>query len=351
MRDGLKSLKEKTIKKMNVRIFRHEDFEEPSLSNQIGSGGFGTVYKLHEKETGKLYAVKVLNEEIGEFFFNEISIIKTLNYPTLLHFQGITDQYPYYIITEYIPNQSVQYYIDKSNKGESNKEWDLTHKIIIIIGMSLGLQYLHSMNIAHRDIKPGNILLDSNFYPVLCDFGLSKNISQSEKLVTRGIGTPLFCAPEVMDLEEVDDYDGKKADIYSFGMTIYSILFDKIPFDDNLSEYELRNKIINGDRPKLEEGYISEKMKNLIKSCWDMDPDKRPEIQDITKILLEERIELIEMGKIEEEGIIRIKNFLIFCKEYKEEEYENKIHYSVRINSKGLLETLLEKGNDINEVD
>jgi len=348
---------------MTIRIFQHEDFEEPSRLNQIGVGGFGTVYKLREKnqnqnkETNEekysrnIFAVKILNEEFRETnleeFFQEISIIKTLNYPTLIHFHGITDKYPYYIITEYIPNKSVQYYINKINKGEEIKEWNLTHKFIIILGISLGMRYLHSLNIVHRDIKPENILLDCNYYPRICDFGLSKTISTSQKMTTR-VGTPLFCAPEIMNCET--DYDGKKADIYSFGMTIYSILYDKLPFENNISEIEFRRKIKEGERPKFEK-IISKNLKELIEICWNKDPNKRLNFEFIIEKLKEVKIELIEKEEIKEEGIKSIKKFLEFCKEDTEDDFENSIQYSILIKSKTLLEKLIEKGNNINERD
>ena len=89
------------------------------------------------------------------------------------------------------------------------------------------MQYLHSRNIVHRDLKPGNVLLEKNFYPKICDFGLSKTCTSSMKLSTM-IGTVEFCAPEVLEESSENEYNGHKADVFSFGMTLYSIIYDLI---------------------------------------------------------------------------------------------------------------------------
>ena len=116
--------------------------------------------------------------DLKELFFKEIQILSQLKYPTILCFLGVTLN-PFSIITEFLPNETVQYQINQAYKGNRSDKFDTTHKFIIILGIALALRYLQSINIAHRDIKPSNILLDSNFYPKVCDFGLSKKIATS----------------------------------------------------------------------------------------------------------------------------------------------------------------------------
>ena len=164
----------------HISILKKEDFEKPNWKiNKIGEGGYGMVFKLKEKKTGKYFAVKMLKEnntDLTNSFFGEITILSKLNYPTVINLYGVNLEPPYYLITEYFPNKTVQDYINQSYKGETISKWNLAHKLIIILGISFGMKYLHSMGIVHRDLKPANVLLDSHYYPKFSDFGLSKTI-------------------------------------------------------------------------------------------------------------------------------------------------------------------------------
>ena len=259
-----------------------------------------------KKKTGQTYAIKILfedknNQDFIGTFLSEIGIISQLEYPTLLCLQGITMDNPPYIIMEYMPNDSLHTYIDKASKGQIDEKWDLTHKIIAFLGISFGMEYLHSQNIVHRDLKPGNVLLDSNFYPRIGDFGFSKIATSSKKLSTN-FGTPLFSALEQMGSP---NYDGRKADVFSFGMTLYSILYDEFPFGGNVID-GIR-KLIMGERPELTENVISKSMNDLISKFWDSDPKKRPYFEEISKELLNEVSKLIERKEFNEEEIQKIE--------------------------------------------
>ena len=107
---------------MEVTIYEVNDFEDPNVHNMIGRGGFGTVHKLKSKKDNIYYAVKIMFGEnvitVQDTMMAEVKIISQLSYPTLLKFHGITFSFPYYLITEFIPNHSVQYFIDKSHQGQ-----------------------------------------------------------------------------------------------------------------------------------------------------------------------------------------------------------------------------------------
>ena len=203
---------------------------------------------------------------------------------------------------EYCENQSIQYYIDKVVNNEKftkqeSSHWDYTHKLIMVLGISFGMEYLHSQNIIHRDLKPGNVLLDSNFYPKICDFGLAKILSNSLTMTSK-VGTPLFSAPEQLSSS---NYDGKKADCYSFGMTMYSIFHDEPPFSESLNietEIQLYERLMKGERPKIDQGKVSKFIKQLITRCWDNDPKIRPSFADISRELLKESERLCQKRAI-----------------------------------------------------
>lgn len=116
-------------------------------------------------------------------------------------------------------------YIEKKGLADSNSNWNATKKCICLIEIFNAFRYLHKEGIIHRDLKPDNILINSNFYPIVCDFGLSKCFSEifsnSIKFENSGMfGTPLYMAPEVIN----EDFYGPCVDVYSFGMLAYEIV-------------------------------------------------------------------------------------------------------------------------------
>ena len=300
---------------MQPTIFNRNDFEPCDFNNIIGRGGFGIVYKVKELKTEKYCAMKVLlpndfnNKSLGDNFLSEIQIIQKVKYPTILSLYGIICETPFSIITEYMPNKSVDYFIQKAYQGDSNPHWSITNKVIIILGICLGMQHLHSLDIAHRDLKPENILLDDKFYPRICDFGLSKESNQS---MTTKAGTPSFQAPEIFLNQK---YDGKKADVFSFGLTLYSILYDNIPFNDEPTTFAIQQKILKGERPILDNNFLPKEMNKLIQTCWDNNPKKRYDFNIIIEkliVILNGKKTLVEFKAKNEKDI---EDFLIVCKE------------------------------------
>ena len=174
----------------------------------------------------------------------------------------------------------------------------MTNKFIIILGICLGMEHLHSKNIIHRDLKPGNVLLDQNFYPKICDFNLSKTASLSQKCSTF-LGTIEYCAPEVLKSDSEEKYNGKKADVYSFGMTLYSIIYDSNPFSNISNRTKILFDIVGGMRPELNDDEEFKPFNELIKNCWDNNPDKRPEFKIIKNILNEIKKKFVTSRNIE----------------------------------------------------
>ena len=311
---------------MSIQTFQNSDFEKPDFrKNRIAEGGFAGVYRLH-KVKGKhdentLYAVKIPHETDFELFKDEIRAISQLNYKTIIHLHGITLDDPPYIITDYLPNGTVKDYILGASKVKDDSLFDnLAYKMILLLGIAMGMKYLHSKDIAHRDLKPENVLLDSNHYPVITDFGLSKmnsgSASHTYKSATGLIGTPAYMSPELLNPLSTE-ISTKKADIYAFGITMYAILYAKVPFEEEImvdpNYISFPQKIIDGLRPKLDDDLVSPAINALIKKCWDGNPNARPDFQEICSDLLIEKDEMVKREEIDEEGITKINNFLIFC--------------------------------------
>ena len=133
-----------------------------------------------------------------------------------------------------------------------------------LLGIVDAMRYLHKHGILHRDLKPQNILIDSNYYPRICDFGLSRCFSESltksmQLSMTGKIGTPLYMAPELIDDNDDDDKEdvghySSSIDVYAFAILAYEIVTGIEPFSKGGKSASLKvflKKISNGSRPKF----------------------------------------------------------------------------------------------------
>lgn len=180
------------------------DLNQYTRLEGIGYGGFARIYMIEEISTKKIFAAKVFDRngttsfEEMKMFYKEIEIMSKLKSPFIIKFIGYSlhdfEHKPnHVIIMEYAGNSSLLDILEKARKGLAPNEWTETKKLIFIYSLALGLAHIHSQNIVHRDIKPGNILLDDYLLPKISDFGLSA-IGQ-EDLDIQYIGTLIYAGP------------------------------------------------------------------------------------------------------------------------------------------------------------
>ena len=177
---------------MNIEdvFFDTIDYElEPT---KLGKGSYGTVYVVENLKNNEKYAAKIFDIDNGfdghdqMLFLRESLILHKLDHPSIVKFIGINfksfsdpNKFEPTIITEFLPNGSLKDNLNKERSSLSNPNWTPTKKYINMLGIVHAMRYLHEQGIAHRDLKPENILVDSNFYPRVCDFGLSKAFSKT----------------------------------------------------------------------------------------------------------------------------------------------------------------------------
>ncbi|CAI9304465.1 unnamed protein product [Lactuca saligna] len=197
------------------------------ISNYIGIGGFGKVYRgelvLSDKPT--MVAVKRLDTAFGQGppeFWKEIMMLSQYKHENLVSLLGFCDEKGENILVyEYLSNKSLDLYL-KSN----DLSW--IQRLDICIGAARGLQYLHDpvdtqQRVLHRDIKSSNILLDENWKAKVSDFGLSKFGPANQQftfLVSNTVGTFGYCDPLYMET----GYLTKESDVYSFGVVLFEVL-------------------------------------------------------------------------------------------------------------------------------
>lgn len=255
------------------------DLSDYNRENVLGSGSFGTVYKAQNKFTGWSVAVKELNatnlpQKQLEFFKREVMILIQCNNPFLLDFVGFSAEPKLSIITNFMQQGSLWDILHKYPENISP-----TQKTNIAIGIAHGMRYLHSKGIIHRDLKSPNILLDNRLFPYISDFGLGRIIEKAiEGLppMTTCAGTPNWMAPEQISTENY----GFAVDVYSFGMILYELATCRFPFE-GLKSHEIFNLVSSGRRPELPPNLEGTPLKDLIQRCWDQDPNKRPNFDQI----------------------------------------------------------------------
>ena len=147
-------------------------------------------------------------------------------------------------------------------------------------------------------IKPQNILIGSDGLIKICDFGISKFVSNEDSsTMTIGIGTQKFMAPEIINEEK--QYT-EKVDVYSFGVLIFYILCGKMP------EITI-GKIANGIKAEIPDS-VNEFGKKLINLCWSFEPQSRPSFNEICCMLKTANYEIVELNKFEKQELIIFVN-------------------------------------------
>ncbi|VAH12274.1 unnamed protein product [Triticum turgidum subsp. durum] len=204
--------------------------------DKLGQGGYGSVYKGVLLPGGVHVAVKMLEGNSncnGEDFICEVSTIGRIHHVNVVRLVGFcSEEMRRALVYEYMPNGSLDKYIFSTEKSFS---WDKLNEIAL--GIARGINYLHQgcdMQILHFDIKPHNILLDSNFIPKVADFGLAKLYPRGDTFVPLSAmrGTVGYIAPEM--ISRGFGVISSKSDVYSFGMLLLEMAGGRRNADPNM---------------------------------------------------------------------------------------------------------------------
>jgi hypothetical protein len=227
---------------LTVFTYRELQVATKNFSERLGGGGFGSVFK-GTLQDGSLVAVKKLEGvSQGEKQFRmEVSTIGTTQHVNLVRLRGFcTEGSGRLLVYEYMPNGCLSTFLfHKTRNDDEQKVLDWKTRFGIAVGTARGIVYLHEKCrdcIIHCDIKPENILLDSNFCPKVADFGLAKLLGREySKVLTTMRGTRGYLAPEWLSGLPIT----VKADVYSFGMTLLEIIAGRRNMDGDSESSEM----------------------------------------------------------------------------------------------------------------
>jgi serine/threonine protein kinase/tetratricopeptide (TPR) repeat protein len=239
------------------------------IEKRIGRGGMAEVYQGVHTNLDRKVAIKVLHgylAEGGDFiarFKREAKAVANLRHPNIVqvHDFDVQDEI-IFMVMEYIEGTNLQQrLVNLDKKGE---RLSITQIGSIINDIAGALDYAHSKGMLHRDVKPSNILLDSNDKAYLTDFGIAKILSDQNFTATGTlIGTPAYMSPEQGMGEELS----KESDIYSLGVVAFEMITGQVPYDAQ-TPIAIVQKQISDPIP-----HINELVKNV--------PDQAQDVIDI----------------------------------------------------------------------
>jgi serine/threonine-protein kinase len=219
----------------------------------LGKGAMGIVYKALDPDIDRQVAIKTIrfdlaseetdNEEIMQRFIREAQAAGKLTHPNIITIFDVGREKDLtYIVMQFVEGPSLQRLIAQGEKFTIPELTKLMEQVCN------GLEFAHQHGIVHRDIKPGNILLDKNRKPYICDFGVARVDTSTLTQSGTAVGTPSYMSPEQVMGKKVD----KRSDIFSVGCILYEFLSGRRPFEAE-SITTVIYKIINEEPPSLNE--------------------------------------------------------------------------------------------------
>jgi serine/threonine protein kinase len=273
-----------------LQLLRQATLGEYEILQEIGQGGMATVYLAHEIALDRKVAIKVMSPqfvhgaEMIERFKREARLSAGLNHAHIIPIYAVREsQQLLFFVMKYISGRS----LDAILRDVGPLPFPMVRSILADVGSAL--DYAHRQGVVHRDVKPGNIMIDEEGFAVITDFGIAR-AAQGEALTRSGttVGTPSYLSPEACSGEPV----GPPADQYSLGIVAYEMITGQLPFSADSSLGMMYAQVHARPRPsqQLRPDCPPDLREAVMRMLEKSPADRFPTLRDAVAALAAERI-------------------------------------------------------------
>jgi serine/threonine protein kinase len=259
----------------NLDIHPGELLDHFRLDSVVAASGMATVFRATDLNTGNLVAIKVPHPEtehdpvLIQRFHREEEIGTRLDHPGVMKVVPNVDRSRNYIVMEWVPGRLLRSLLNEE------KRLPVARAVHLTIGICEALQYIHNNGVAHRDMKPENVMVDEHDNIRIIDFGIAANAG-SHRLTfasfSQGMGTPDYISPEQVKGKRGD----ARSDVYSVGIMLYEMLTGRVPFTGPNPFAVMNARLLNQPVPPRElEPSVTPQVQEIVYRALERDPRNR----------------------------------------------------------------------------
>ena len=246
------------------------------IEGELGRGGMGVVYRARQAKLGRTVALKMLTGHYGgdelKRFLAEAETAARLQHTNIVHIYevGENEGVPFFSM-EFVEGGSL------ADRLRKNGPPPMREAAALVMCVARALHFAHQNGVVHRDMKPGNVLMDADGVPKVADFGIAKRLSEDSALTLSGaiIGTPAYMAPE--QARGTSRHVGPAADVYALGAMLYEMLTGRPPFLPEDSEEAITIRVMTEHpvSPAYHRPQVPRDLETICMKCIEKEPRDR----------------------------------------------------------------------------
>ena len=246
------------------------------IEGELGRGGMGVVYRARQAKLNRTVALKMLSGHYGpdelKRFLAEAETAARLQHTNIVHIYevGENEGVPFFSM-EFVEGGSL------ADRLRKNGPPPMREAAALMMSLARALHFAHQHSVVHRDMKPGNVLMDSDGVPKVADFGIAKRLSDDSALTLSGaiIGTPAYMAPE--QAKGTSRHVGPAADVYALGAMLYEMLTGRPPFLPEDSEEAITIRVMTESpvSPAYHRPQVPRDLETICMKCIEKEPRDR----------------------------------------------------------------------------